>query len=125
MIATLDIITIDEIEYLTELKNSAYQITVERMDGKKVIWSTYKSHLEKTGSENITDESLFKFDIDLIWKLLSDKNLVLIESKKDYISHMYVYSTSNSSRSSSILSTESISYKITDFGELFIDWVLS
>lgn len=125
LISVLDTITIDEIEYLTELKNPSYQITVDSIEGRKVIWSKYKEHLEKTGSQSIPTESLFKFDFDLIWKLLSDKNLITIDSKKDFFYLDYTYSTTNSSTNSSITSSLKTTYKISDFGEEFVNWVLS
>lgn len=125
LIATLDTITIDEIEYLTELKNSSHQIIVDRIDGKKVMWSKYKSYLEKNGNTTIPDEIIFQFDLDLIWKLLSDKNLILIESKKDFQYLDYTYSTTNSSMSSSVTSSLRTTYQISDFGKEFISWVLS
>lgn len=125
LISVLDTITVDEIEYLTELKNSSHQIIVDSIEGKKVIWSKYKKILEQTGSENIPEESLFKFDLDLIWKLLSDKNIITIETKKDFFYLDYTYSTTHSSRSDSITSSLKTTYKTSSFGEEFIDWVLS
>lgn len=125
LIAMLDTITIDEIEYLTELKNSSYEIIVDLIESKKVIWTKYKNHLEETGSTSIPNESIFKFDLELIWKLLSDKNLILIESKKDFLYLDYNYSTTYSSLKSSVTSALRTKYKISDFGEEFIDWVLS
>lgn len=122
LISVLDTLTIDEIEYLSELKTNS-QIIVDKIDDEKVLWSKYKIHLEKTGSEKIPSESLFKFNLDLIWKLLNDKNLIEIESKKDFLDLNYTFSTTNSSVSNSILSTERISYKISPFGESFIKWI--
>nr|WP_315202830.1 hypothetical protein [uncultured Flavobacterium sp.] len=125
LIATLETITIDEIEYLTELKNSSHQIIVDTIEGEKVIWSKYKNHLEKNRNTNIPDEIIFKFDIDLIWKLLSEKNLILLENKKDFFYLNYTYSTNNSSTSSSVTSSLRSTYKTSDFGKEFISWVLS
>lgn len=124
LISVLDTITIDEIEYLTELKNSSYQITFDLIDGKKVIWTKYKEHLERTGNESIPPESLLKFDFDLIWKLLSDKNLITIESKKDFFDMDYTLKSSNFSRSGTITSSLKTTYKISDFGKEFINWIL-
>jgi hypothetical protein len=124
LIAILDTITIDEIEYLSELKKSGSQIIVDTIEGEKVLWIKYREHLERTKSERIPQESLFKYNLDLIWKLLSDKNLIEIESKKDFLNRNYTYSTTNSSFSSSVLSTVRTSYKISPFGEKFIKWVL-
>jgi len=125
LVATLDTITIDEIEYLTELKNSSNQIIVDIIEGEKVIWSEYKSHLEKTGKTTIPNEIMFQFNLDLIWKLLSDKNLISLESKKDFIYLDYTYSTTNSSMSSSVTSSQRTTYKTSEFGKEFISWVLS
>lgn len=124
-IATLDIITIDEIEYLTELKRHSSEIVVDRIDNKEVLWSKYKSHLEKTGNTTIPKECIFEFDIKLIWKLLSDKNLILFESKADFLYLKYTYSTTNSSTSSEVVSSMRSRYKISDFGQEFINWVIS
>lgn len=124
-ISVLDTITIDEIEYLTELRNSSDEIVVDFIEGKKVIWSKYKRYLEQTGKEHIPSDSIFVFDIDLIWKLLSDKNLITIETKNDFNYLDYTYSTTNTSLSSSVTSASKIKYKISPFGKEFISWVLS
>ena len=124
LMATLDAITIDEIEYLSELKDNSNQIRVDIIEGGKIIWSKYLNHLERTGNTSIPNESIFEFNIDLIWKLLSDKNLILIENKKDFINLDYTYSNSMQSIRSSVLSTEKITYTISDFGKDFIDWAL-
>ncbi|SFB15954.1 hypothetical protein SAMN05660845_1914 [Flavobacterium swingsii] len=122
-ISTLDIITIDEIKYLAELKKNSYQIHIEIIDRKKVLWQKYLNQLETTGDTNVSDECIFKLDIDLIWKLLSDKNLITINGIKHHRDLDYTYSTRMSSIKSSVLSTKMISYNITEFGEEFIEWI--
>ena len=124
LIATLDAITIDEIEYLSELKNNSNEIKIDIIEGKKIIWAKYLKHLQQTGKENIPNESVFDFNIDLIWKLLNDRNLILTESKKEFKYLDYTYSTSMQSMQSSVLSTEKITYTMSDFGKEFINWVL-
>lgn len=125
LIATLDTITTDEIEYLTELKKSSYKIIVDTIEGEKFIWSKYKSHLENNRSATVPSEIIFQFNLEIIWKLLSDKNLILIESKKDFEHLGYTYSTANTSTSDSVTSSLRTTYKISDFGKEFISWVLS
>ncbi|MCA4782693.1 hypothetical protein IF125_10560 [Empedobacter stercoris] len=124
-VSILDSITIDEIKYLSALKDSNFQITFEKINGENVIWEMYKQHLEKTNINKIPENCLLKFDNELIWKILSDKNLILIESKKDFKYLPYTYSTSMSSLSSTITSSSSTTYKISEFGKDFINWILN
>lgn len=126
LIAVLDIITLDEIKYLSEIKNNLSQITFYNLNGYKIIWPEYLKHIQETGRvDEIPNSSLFKFDIELIWKLLVDKNLITKETKEEFAYLQWTYSTSWQSNSGSVVASSKTTLKLTEFGEEFIKWVIS
>jgi hypothetical protein len=129
MIATLDNLTLDEIEYLSELKKASGQIELFVVLGTRIYWDKYLKNIEITGNvadkrEELPNECLFPFDLNLIWKLLSDKNIITIDNIKEFGSLPYTSGSSNYRVSSYVQYTEKIVYKMTEFGNEFIKWII-
>lgn len=130
IIATIDNLTLYEIEYLSELFNSGNKITTYIVLGKEIHWEKYLSDIQKTGNiasqqDRLPKECLFAFDLSLIWKMLSDKNIVIIDKKEGFGNLSYTYGNSMMQRSSQITYTAKIEYKMSEFGYEFVKWILN
>jgi hypothetical protein len=124
-ITILDSLTLKEIEYLLHLKSSSNELTFYKINGLKIIWPIYLANIEQTGREEIPDDSILKFNSDVIWKILANKSLIAIDVKKDFHELPYHYETNMQSKRSSISASEKTSYRITEFGSEFMKSVIS
>lgn len=128
MISILDSLTIDELHYFSELRQKNNDIILHNILQTKVIWDSYINNIKKTGKvasnkNQLPRDSVFDFQMDIIWKILSDKNLILIDEKNELGKLDYQYSTPYQSFSSQIDYNKIIKYKITDFGLEFLKWI--
>lgn len=128
MVSILDSLTIDEMKYFSILKKNDFEITLHKILQTKVIWENYRSAIEKSGNtasnqQQLPNESVFEYSIDIVWKMLSDKNLIFIENKKELGKLNYTWKTQWQSGAGQIDYNEVILYKITDFGKEFSYWI--
>lgn len=128
MISILDSLTIDELHYFSELRRNDNDIVLHNILQTKVIWNSYLENIKKTSKvasnkNQLPQDSVFDFQMDIIWKMLSDKNLIQIEEKNELGKLDYQYSNSSQSFSSQIDYNKIIKYKITDFGLEFLKWI--
>jgi hypothetical protein len=129
MMIMLDNLSIEEIKYLSVLQNINGEINVHLIYGNKVDIDECKGFLEKNQIElrsvkDLPDESKFELFLDIIWKFLSDKNLVEIEKDDRNGSLMYSYGHSNHMTTAYLEYEGQIKYRITEFGKEFINWVV-
>ena len=128
MISVLDVITIDEIEYLSALHKSEEDFITHTIFGIEVVWTECLSSIQKlqkapNNGNEISKNSKFKYSLKIIWKMLSDRNIIEIDSKSGFEDLNYFYGGSNFRHSGYITSTEKKVYKITEFGVEFINWI--
>lgn len=128
MIATLDNLTIDEINYLTELFNNQNKIELRLVLGRLIYQEKYQDWIRinkkiANNGEELPEDCLFPFNVNLIWKLLSDKNLVNIDGSDQFGSFDYSYSAGLRT-SGQIKYSEKVIYSISEFGEQFIKWII-
>jgi len=63
-----------------------------------VIWKNYLSNIETSGNvvtnkNQLPQNSIFDYPVDIVWKMLSDKNLITIERKRELGKLNYTWST--------------------------------
>jgi len=129
MLSVLDTITIDEIHYLSALKKYNGKIKLYGFFNSKVFWEVYHEHIKKNGKIADSDKSLpqecvLNENIDLIWKLLNDKNLITQNISNEFGRLDYTYSTQWQSIRSSVDYSGVFEYELTQFGKEFIEWLI-
>ena len=129
ILSTMDTITIDEIEYLSKLYHDNGEIEIYKIYNKFIYLDVYKQNIEKFGNEarnqsELPKECIFNLDLDIIWKFLSDKNIITFELEEKENDVEYFYQTSNQSTSGHIRYSAKKVYKLTDYGNYFINWVI-
>jgi hypothetical protein len=129
LISILDNLTMDEIKYLSALHNSINGFVTHKIFGLEVNWEKCQEliQVKRTApdrKEDVDEECVFPHNVDLIWKLLRDKNIVIITKKEGFEYLKYSYGNSMSMVSSQITSTERKEYQISDFGKEFITWII-
>jgi len=129
MVAILDSLTIDEITYLSVLHKSQDKIELYVIHGTKIHKEKYQNWIKEhskiaNSSEEFPSECKFPFNIELIWKLLTDKNIISIVSENELGSFSYSYGNKWLVQSGEIQYSEKIIYSTSDFGQEFINWIL-
>lgn len=129
MISVLDSLTLEEIEYVSALFNKENGYVTHKIFGIEVEWEKCKESIQKSGNppsrkDDISEDYKFPYNITLIWKLLSDKNIVSINKKEGFEYLRYSYGNSMSMITSEMTSNERTEYQITEFGKEFIVWIL-
>jgi len=129
VIAILDSLTIDEITYLSELHKNKDKIELYVINGTKIHKEKYQNWITEhrkiaNCSEELPSECKFPFNIELIWKLLTDKNIIDTVNDNRLGSFSYSYGDKWLNKSGQIQYSEKIIYSISDFGQEFINWIL-
>jgi len=129
MMVTLDNLSIEEIRYLSELRTLSGQINVHLVYGEKVFLNECRDLLQAKGIEinspkDIPEESKIHLPLDIIWKFLSDKNIVEINTDDRNGSLQYSYGSSNMMTRTHLAYDGQIEYKISEFGKEFITWII-
>lgn len=130
ILAVLESISLSEIKYLSYIFNKGDEIKTYRVHGQFIYWDLCLDYIKSTrkvpsNKEELPQKCLLDFDNKLIWKLLSDKNIIDINIWDDF--ETLKYSTGNSSFmiSGEIVSSGRVEYKLTEFGKLFAEWIMS
>jgi hypothetical protein len=129
MLSVLDSLTLEEIEYASALFNANNGFITNKIFGVEVNWEKCKDSIQKTSNppsraDEIANDCIFPYSLSLIWKLLSDKNIVLINKKEGFDYLKYSYGNSMSMITSQMTSTLQTKYELSDFGNEFINWIL-
>ena len=129
MLSVLDSLTIEEIEYVSGLFNAVNGFVTHRIFGVEIDWNKCKENIQKTSNpptrkDDVSEEYKFAYSLSLIWKLLSDKNIITINKKEGFEYLEYSYGNSMSWATSKITSNERTEYQLTEFGKEFINWIL-
>lgn len=127
VIRTLDLITLNEINYLAEIYNRKGEVVVHIKRGEQVIISDYLSHIENTDHtpsdySNLPIECLYQFDNEVVWSMLSNKSLVKIEKETGFERHKYINKRTTTTLGDFQTNAKN-TYKITKYGEEFIKWI--
>lgn len=128
-VSILDGLTIQELHYLSEIKRLQNQVEFHIICGEMVFWDKYKAIIEQTGikasqASELPIESVFQYKLDIIWKLLTDKNLIEVQSRKVSSQLSYSHKTSNTETNGGVDFSDKLVIRITDFGLDFVNWVL-
>lgn len=127
-IIIIDSMSIAEVEYLSELSQTGGTISVHLLDSKLVDIETLKDHLIKSHIvperfSGIPENCLNKLGNQIIWKFLSDKNLVNIDQSRNSKNVPYSFGSSNMWTNTSITTQGEIKYELSDFGKEFVKWI--
>jgi hypothetical protein len=127
VISTLDLITLNEINYLAEIYNRKGEVVVHKIRGEQVVISDYLSHI-KNSNHTPSDysylpvECLYQYDSEVIWSMLSNKSLVLIEKETGFERHKYTKKGPVTIEGNFQTNAKN-TCKITKYGEEFINWI--
>lgn len=129
MMVTLDNLSIEEIRYLSELKSLNGQINVHLVYGEKVFLNECRDLLQAKGieinsSKDIPVESKIHLSLDIIWKFLSDKNIIEIMTDDRRGSLQYSFGNSSMITRTHLEYDGQVEYKISEFGKEFINWII-
>ena len=129
MLSVLDSLTLEEIEYASALFNTNKEIITHKIFGIEVDWEKCKEKIQKTSNppnskDEISEDCKFPFSLSLIWKLLSDKNIVLINKKEGFEYLEFEFGNSMHMTTKSITSTVQTQYELSEFGKEFVNWIL-
>lgn len=129
MLSVLDSLTLEEIEYVSALFNAGNELNTYEIFGVELDWEKCKEHIKKTSNppskkDEIHKDCIFPYRLNLIWKLLSDKNIVLIE-KRRITSHLtYHYGDPTIKPTGTITSRSNTKYGLSEFGNEFVNWII-
>lgn len=129
MMITLDNLSIEEIEYLSELNESngeliAHIIYGTKINKKECIDILIREKIELENANDIPSECKFKQDLDIIWKFLSDKNIIEIIKNDKPKNEPYSYGNNSQSTTAHLQFDGEIKYRTSSFGKEFINWII-
>jgi len=129
ILSTLDIITIDEIKYLSFLFQNNNEIQVHKVFGVFIYLEKYKNEVERSGRKadnrnELTKDCLFELNLDIIWKFLSDKNIITIDDNPKAGDVRYSSGNFNMMTNGYIEYSSSRIYRLTEYGNYFVKWII-
>jgi len=128
-LSVLDNLTLNEINYLGFLNSYNRNIELHEVFGCMIHWDKYQEKLIINGNKansraELPTDCIFGSNKTIIWKLLIDKNLVVLEEINTPGHLQFNYQTSNQQLADYIEYTLKKVYMTTDFGNEFIDWIM-
>ncbi len=128
MVTILDSIVLEELEYLSDLHNNSDNVVIYTIYGIYITAEGLENCIKETkqapnNADQIPEKYHFKNNRMIIWKFLSDKNLIEIEKNEEFGTLPYIIS-SGTTISGATNYREKNTLKISEFGHEFINWII-
>src|SRR3989339_28063 len=129
MVNTLDSLVTEELNYLSDLYNNDSEIILYKVFGIYLTKEKLNECIKETNNapsnkNEIPQDYHYENSRMIIWKFLSDKNIIEIHKKEGFGSLPYNFGSSNMMVSGSTNYSEITKYKLSEFGEEFIKWFI-